>query len=126
MAYASTVDLDEAYRVGQVAVELAAAGESGYMATILRNPGPAYGVRYDKVPLEEVANSERTFPAGWIAQSGRDVTDDFVRYARPLVGQQMIRLPLVDGRQRLTRFAPIFAPQQLLKYIPQADRAATT
>jgi len=126
MAYTSVVDLDEAYRVGQAAVELAAAGESGYMATILRNRGPDYSVRYDKVSLEEVANSERTFPAGWIARSGRDVTDDFVRYARPLVGQQMIRLPLVDGRQRLTRFAPILAPQQLPKYIPQADRAATT
>ncbi len=122
MGYASVVDLDEAYRVGQAAVELAAAGESGYMATILRDPGPAYGVRYDKVSLEEVANSERTFPAGWIAQSGRDVTDDFVRYARPLVGQEMIRLPLVDGRQRLTRFAPLFAEQKLSGYVPQADR----
>ena len=40
MAYASTVDLDEAYRAGQMAAELAARGESGYMATILRNPGP--------------------------------------------------------------------------------------
>ena len=126
MAYASTVDLDESYRVGQVAVELAAAAQSGYMATILRNPGPTYSVRYDKVPLDEVANSERTFPAGWIAQGGRDVTDDFVRYARPLVGDEMIRLPMVDGRQRLTRFEGIFARQQLPKYIPQADRAAAT
>ena len=37
------------------------------MSTILRNPGPIYSVRYDKVPLAEVANSERTFPAKWIA-----------------------------------------------------------
>ena len=122
MAYASTVDLDEAYHVGRAAVELAAGGQSGYMATILRNPGPAYSVRYDKVPLEEVANSERTFPAGWIAQGGCDVTDDFVRYARPLVGEEMIRLPLVDGRQRLARFAPIYARRKLPEYVPQADR----
>ena len=87
MAYASTVDLDEAYRVGQKAVELAAAGQSGFMATILREPGPIYSVRYDKVPLAEVANSERTFPKQWIAPSGCDVTDDFVRYAKPLVGR---------------------------------------
>jgi hypothetical protein len=92
------------------------------MATILRNPGSEYSVRYEKVPLEEVANSERAFPAGWIAQSGCDVTDDFVRYARPLVGQEMVRLPLVDGRQRLARFAPIYAEQRLPKYVPQADR----
>ena len=94
MAYASTVDLDEAYRVGQKAVELAAAGQSGFMATILRKPGPIYSVRYDKVPLAEVANSERTFPQAWIAPSGCDVTDDFVRYAQPLVGDDMISLPI--------------------------------
>ena len=122
MAYASPVDLDESYRAGQMAVELAAAGQGGYMSTILRNPGPIYSVRYDKVPLEDVANSERTFPADWITPSGCDVTDDFVRYARPLVGNDMVSLPLADGRQRLTRFRPIFAEQKLPGYVPQADR----
>ena len=39
MAYASTVDLDEAYRIGENAAQLAATGQSGYMSTILRNPG---------------------------------------------------------------------------------------
>ncbi len=122
MAYASAVDLDEAYRLGQKAVELAAAGQSGFMATILREPGPIYSIRYEKVPLAEVANSERTFPAKWIAPSGCDVTDDFVRYAKPLVGGDMISLPMIDGRQRMTRFQPIFAERKLSKYIPQADR----
>jgi 6-phosphofructokinase 1 len=122
MAYASPVDLDEAYALGQTAAELAAAGQGGYMATILRNPGRVYSVRYDKVPLADVANSERTFPKDWIAPSGYDVTDDFLRYARPLVGNDMISLPMMDGRQRLTRFAPIYAEQKLAKYVPQADR----
>jgi 6-phosphofructokinase 1 len=79
-------------------------------------------VRYDKVPLPEVANSERTFPEQWIADSGNDVTDDFIHYAQPLIGQDMIGLPLVDGRQRLTQFEPIFAEQKLASYVPQADR----
>jgi len=122
MAYASPVDLDEAYGVGQKAVELAAAGQSGYMATILRNPGPIYSIRFDKVPLGEVANSERTFPKAWIARSGCDVSDDFVRYAKPLVGSDMLSLPVIDGRQRMTRFAPIYAARKLPPYVPQADR----
>jgi 6-phosphofructokinase 1 len=122
MAYASTVDLEEAYRLGQKAVELAAAGRSGFMATILREPGAIYNVRYDKVPLPEVANSERTFPADWIATNGYDVTDDFIRYAKPLTGSEMLSLPVIDGRQRLTRFKPIFAEKKLSHYIPQADR----
>ncbi len=122
MAYASTVDLDEACNVGCLAAELAARDQSGYMATILREPGPVYTVRYDKVPLEQVANSERKFPARWIAPSGCDVTDDFIRYARPLVGEDMVGLPLVDGRQRLTRFRPVMAEKRLSPYVPQADR----
>ena len=124
MVYASPVDLDEAYRVGQKAVELAAAGESGFMATILREPGSIYTVRYGKVPLAEVANSERTFPKQWITPSGCDVTDDFIRYAKPLIGSDMLALPVIDGRQRMTRFQPIYAEKKLPKYVPQADRTA--
>ncbi len=122
MAYASPVDLDEAYRAGAKAAELAARGESGYMATILREPGLAYNVRYDRVPLAEVAMSERKFPSSWIAPSGYDVTDEFIRYARPLIGDDMVSLPMAGGRQRLTRLEPIFAEPQLPKYVPQADR----
>lgn len=122
MAYASTVDLEEAYKSGQMAALLAARGESGYMSTILRDAGPIYHVRYDKVPLTDVANSERTFRADWIAPNGRDVTDDFIRYATPLVGEDMISLPLISGRQRLTRFEAIYAKKTLPEYVPQADR----
>jgi 6-phosphofructokinase 1 len=122
MAYASTVDLDEAYRVGQQAVLLAARGESGFMATMLRDPGAVYHVRYDRVPLPEVAGSERTFPAAWLAPGGTDVTDDFVRYGRPLIGDDMVSLPMIDGRQRLARLEPIYAERQLSAYVPQADR----
>jgi 6-phosphofructokinase len=122
MAYASSVDLDEAYAAGVKAALLAAAGESGKMATILRCPGSPYSVRYDSVPLADVANSERTFPSHWIAANGFDVTDEFVRYAMPLVGEAMVSLPMIGGRQRLTQFTPIFADQKLPSYVPQADR----
>jgi 6-phosphofructokinase 1 len=122
MIYASTVDLDEAYRAGQKAAELAATGTGGFMATLLREPGPIYNVRYDKIPLSEVANSERTFPAAWISTDGTDVSDEFVRYARPLIGDDWPSLPLVEGRLRLARLQPIFAGQKLPLYVPQADR----
>ena len=114
----STVDLAEAYAVGQKAALLAAAGETGYMATLLRNPGPIYSVRYDKVPLEQVANSERTFPPEWITGGGADVSDAFVAYARPLIGESLPSVPLVDGRQRFARLQPNFAPQTYPAYIP--------
>jgi len=122
MIYASTVDLEEAYRVGQEAARIAAEDGSGYMATILREPGMIYDVRYDKVPLSVVANSERSFPEAWISTSRLDVTDDFVRYARPLIGDSWPTIPLVDGRQRFARLRPIFAATKLSSYVPQAIR----
>jgi 6-phosphofructokinase len=124
MALASTVDLDEAYKAGQTAALLAARGESGFMATILREPGPVYRARFDKVPLTDVAVADRKFPKKWIAESGNDVTDEFVRYAAPLIGEDMVTLPMIGGRQRLTRLASIYAEQKLASYIPQGDRKA--
>ena len=67
--------------------QLAAKGQSGYMATILRNPGCVYSVRYDKVSLAEVANSERTFPAAWIARQ-RLRRDRRFHPLRPAAGGQ--------------------------------------
>jgi len=120
--YASTVDLDEAYRVARHAVLVAAEGATGTMATILREPGTVYRVRFDRVGLDAVANSERAFPEGWIVPSRTDVTDEFVRYARPLIGQDWPSVPLVNGLQRFSRLAPISAEKQLAPYVPQAYR----
>ena len=106
------------------AVEIAVEDGSGYMSTILREPGPIYRVRYDKVPLEQVANSERHFPGDWISGDRIDVTDDFVRYARPLIGDNWPAIPLVNGRQRFARLEHIFAPQKLPAYVPQTHRGA--
>ncbi len=120
MALASTVDLLEAYEVGRKAVELAAAGESGFMATILRDAGAEYRVRYDKVPLADVANSERVFPADWISPGGTDVTDAFLDYARPLVGEEMLQLPTENGRIRMARLQPHDVEKRLEFYKLQA------
>ncbi|MEZ5943292.1 MAG: diphosphate--fructose-6-phosphate 1-phosphotransferase [Planctomycetaceae bacterium] len=122
MVYASTVDLEESYYVGQKAALLAAAGEHGYMSTILRADWDNYQVRYDKAPLAEVAEKDRKFPSEWITPCGTDVTDEFVKYARPLIGDNWVSVPMIDGRLRLAKLKPIFADQKLPKYVPQADR----
>ena len=92
------------------------------MATILRKTGSAYNVFYDKVLMEKVANSERTFPKDWISKNRIDVTGDFIEYARPLIGEDWVRIPVFDGRQRFTRFKPVFAEKKLKEYIPEAYR----
>jgi 6-phosphofructokinase len=122
MIYASAVDLEEAYEVGRHAVVVAANEGSGFMATILREPGPEYRVRYDKVPLEVVANSERSFPEAWITSSRIDVSDDFLRYAQPLIGDAWPEVPLEGGLQRFARLQPVFADAKLAEYVPEAHR----
>lgn len=119
-AYASIVDLDEAYKVGQKAVEIALNEGNGWMATILREPGIIYNVRYEKVPLEKVALSERTFPEKWIAQNRYDVTDEFLAYVRPLIGEDWPSVPMINGRQRFSRLEMKFAAKKLAEYKPEA------
>ena len=122
MIYASTVDLDEAYKVGQNAAVIAVEHGSGYMSTILRRPGLLYNADYDKVPLDLVANSERSFPSAWIAPNRIDVTDEFVRYARPLIGEDWVSVPVITGVQRYARLTRKFAETKLPAYVPQAHR----
>jgi len=118
--YASTVDLDEAYKSGQKAALIAKDEGSGWMSTILRRPGLIYSVDYDKVELEKVANSEREFPKSWIAPSGFDVTDEFVAYCRPLIGEDWVSVPVVNGVQRFARLEPLFADKKCDEYVPEA------
>lgn len=101
--YRSQVDVDEAYAVGSHAVSVAMTNGTGYMATLLREPGAAYKIRYAHVPLRAVANSERFLPKSWISADGIDVTDDFIDYARPLIGDGWPDIPLENGLQRFAR-----------------------
>jgi 6-phosphofructokinase len=124
IAYASVIDLEEAYCVGCHAVEIARKGENGWMATILRDRDRAgYSIHYDQVALETVANSERFFPKHWLAPSRIDVTDEFVEYAYPLIGEDWVSVPMVRGLPRFAKITLRFAPKTLPDYVPQTYRA---
>jgi 6-phosphofructokinase 1 len=116
--YASPLDIQEAYEVGRHAVEVGVREGTGWMATILRRPGGSYGVRYDKVPLGKVAASARQLPRAWLSPDGLDVTDEFVRYARPLIGEGWAPIPIEHGVQRFARLAIRFIEKKLPAYVP--------
>jgi ATP-dependent phosphofructokinase / diphosphate-dependent phosphofructokinase len=123
---ASTVDIAEARAVGLHAVQVAMRDGTGWMATILRRPGPAYQAYYDKVPLETVANSSRLMPPSWIAKDGLDVTDDFIRYAAPLIGEGDPPIPREGGLQRFARFQVAFTELKCPPYVPTRFREGRT
>ena len=105
------------------AVEVARADGTGWMATILRRPGKSYEAYFDKVRLEAVANSVRFMPSSWIAKDGLDVTDDFIRYAMPLIGTRWPDIQLEGGLQRFARIDRNFVEKKLPAYVPVRFRS---
>ena len=118
----SAVDAQEAYEVGAHAVKLILEGQSGYMATILRKKAETYGVYYDKVALSTVANSERFLPKSWIALGGLDVTDDFIQYAKPLIGEGVAPFEYENGVLRFARIRAQLVEKRCPPYVPQNHR----
>ena len=82
---ASATDVEQAYAVGRHAVELALAGQSGVMATIVRACDAPYRWTLGAAPLADVANVERRLPADFINADGFGVTEAARRYLAPLI-----------------------------------------
>ena len=118
--HASKVDVEEAYNVGRKAVQIAMEDGTGYMATTLRKKQDKYEAYFDKVKLEVVANSERFLPDSWIAPGGIDVTDDFLKYAQPLIQGGWPDIKIENGLQRFARLDVKFVDKKLAEYKPQA------
>lgn len=84
---ASKVDQSEARAAGAAAVKAALKGEltKGTIA-ILRAKGRKYQAAFAPQPIANAAKFTRSVPKAYIARNGHDVTDAFIDYARPLVG----------------------------------------
>ncbi len=98
---ASKVDVEETFEAGRQAVKAAVNGETDKMVCYERQPGEAYKCEYRLLPLELAANTEKTVPLNWITNNGTYISDEYVKYALPLI-QGDCKAPLEDG---LPRFA---------------------
>ena len=83
--FASLTDSNEAYLLGQRAVQAACEGTSGKMMTLERTCDDPYRCDTGLAALAEVANGEKLLPDEWIGDDGFSLTQDFLRYARPLI-----------------------------------------
>jgi 6-phosphofructokinase 1 len=79
-------DAAEAYESGRQAVRLTIEGRGGVMVTIVRESSTPYRAGFGTIPLKEVAIKNRRMPREMINVEGNDVTQAFLDYARPLVG----------------------------------------
>ena len=88
---ASKADYEEAYEAGTSAVEIALWDQAKNGVTtgtvgIRRKKGKKYVVEYWSLPITDAAKYTRSMPKEYIAANGHDVTQAFLDYARPIVG----------------------------------------
>jgi len=97
----SKTDAEEAYMVGQAAVENAIEGASGYMVSLVRESNDPYKCTTGLVALEQVANAEKPVPDEFINEAGNFVTDAYIEYAKPLIGElpEYVRLEKIAVKQ---------------------------
>jgi len=97
----SKTDAEEAYMVGQAAVENAIEGASGYMVSLVRESNDPYKCTTGLAALEKVANAEKPVPDEFINEAGNFVTNAYIEYAKPLIGDlpEYVRLEKIAMKQ---------------------------
>ena len=83
----SEVDAAEARQCGRKAVEFATQADVDGSVSMLRStPDGSYHIDYVCTELKEVAKATKSLPDNYINAAGNYVSEDFLNYARPLVG----------------------------------------
>ncbi len=82
---ASKTDVDQAYALGQKAVELAIAGRNAVMPAVVRLSDAPYRWEIGTAELKNVANIERKMPPEFISADGFHITDACRTYLQPLI-----------------------------------------
>ncbi len=88
MHIASATDVKESYMCGAAAVSAAMDGVTGKMVTLQRQGGDEYRCTTGLADLAEVANGEKPLPREYLDAEGTGVTDEFRKYALPLIAGQ--------------------------------------
>jgi 6-phosphofructokinase 1 len=82
---ASKVDVEQAYALGQKAVEYAVAGHNAVMPTVDRVSSNPYEWKIGMANLADVANVEKMMPRDFITDDGFHITDACREYLSPLI-----------------------------------------
>ena len=82
---ASGQDLKESVEQGEAAATYSLQGKTGVMPAIRRTSDEPYTYELVERDLADVANRARMVPREWINEAGNDVTEEFLRYGRPLI-----------------------------------------
>ena len=113
---ASKTDLEQAYAVGEAAINAAIEGEAGVMVVIKRISDEPYQWITRTVSIDQVANQERKVPRSFITKNGFGITARARRYLEPLI-QGEAYPPYNHGLPSYTKLARKLVEKRLPKYI---------
>lgn len=85
----SQVDIEEAQLAGEMACRAALNGESGKMVAFSRVSENPYEMKPFLVDIDEVMMYERKMPDEFINEEGNGVTQAFLDWCRPLIGEEL-------------------------------------
>ena len=105
---ASKTDYEESFMAGQTAVKEAVAGKTDFMVGFKCDRSNGYKCEAALIPLDEVANKEKTVPDEWITEDGVGIKQGFIDYALPLI-QGETELPKEDGLPRFAKLKKVLA-----------------
>ncbi len=111
---ASQTDLDQAYAVGEAAVEMALEGKNSVMLCIVRGKGKRYRWSIGEAPLDEVANVEKMMPRSFITRDGFNITQAAREYLEPLI-QGEAYPEYKNGMPKYVRLKNQLVPKKLAK-----------
>ncbi|MBA3493109.1 MAG: 6-phosphofructokinase [Gammaproteobacteria bacterium] len=109
---ASKTDVEQAYALGQAAVEFALAGKNAVLPIIVRKSDDPYVWEVGEARLEEVANVEKKMPREYINADGWGITAACRRYLSPLI-QGEDYPPYENGLPRYVRLRNEAVPKRL-------------
>ncbi len=111
---ASQTDVDQAYALGEAAVEIALRGGNAIMPCIVRGKGKRYSWKIGEALLKDVANVEKKMPRNYISRDGFGITPAARDYLAPLI-QGEAYPDYVKGLPKYTTLKNHLVPRKLKK-----------
>lgn len=105
--YSSLTDLDESIKIGKKGALSAYEGKTGIVMGFLRRETEDYHVDIIENKVCDVANLEKKVPDSFISECGKDVTQDFIDYCKPLIMGE----PIITTKDGIPKHIAIKLPK---------------
>ncbi|BAO43052.1 6-phosphofructokinase [Thiolapillus brandeum] len=113
---ASKSDVEQAYALGEAAVNMALEGHNSIMPSVVRESSSPYKWSIGMAPLSEVANVEKMMPMEYISEDGFGITDGCKEYLYPLIQGEAYPEYDDNGMPRYVTMKGIAVPRKLADF----------